>query len=219
MHGATFGSAVFTDMIFGEFSPSGRLAYTVYKESWAAATPMTDMSLQAGQGRTYKWHTQTPTFAFGAGISYTKFAIAIVLRPAQGSGAGSHSYDVTVTNTGKVAAAEVVLVFAAVLKLAKEPSELRADLPAKQLCAFDRTPVLAPGASVSATFRSPLRPLQIADLRLDVAAAHAQHYHPRGGACLDRVGRAAGRPSGALPPGVRGEQREGPSGAGHHATH
>ena len=142
-YGARFGATALAEMIFGDFSPSGRLGYTVYPESWAGATPMTDMSLQAGQGRTYKWFTGKPTFAFGAGVSFTKFTITVQQR-SSGSG-----HDVKVTNTGTVAAAEVVLVFAKVLKLAQEPSELRAGLPVKQLCAFDRTPVLAPGATVS----------------------------------------------------------------------
>ena len=166
-YGARFGATALAEMIFGEFSPSGRLGYTVsqhlllllvvalcsvdrtsrctqvYPEAWAGATPMADMSLQAGQGRTYKWFTGEPTFAFGSGISYTNFSSAVQRR---GSG-----HAVTVTNTGMVAAAEVVLVFAKVLELVQEPSELKADLPVKQLCAFDRTPVLAPGASVSAS--------------------------------------------------------------------
>jgi hypothetical protein len=91
----------------------------VYPEAWAGATPMTDMSLQAGQGWTYKWLTGRPTFAFGSGTSYTNFSSAVQRRSAD--------HAVTVTNTGTVAAAEVVLVFAKVLKLAHEPSELKAD--------------------------------------------------------------------------------------------
>jgi hypothetical protein len=121
---------------------------------------MTDLSLQAGQGRTYKWFTDQPTFAFGAGMSFSSFSIA--LRPhlaagSTGDGASESSnqqsdlrYSVTIENVGSVPAAEVILVFARVLQLVPEQSELNADLPAKQLCAFDRTPVLAPGTKVSA---------------------------------------------------------------------
>ena len=49
--------------------------HQVYPESWASATPMTDLALQAGQGRTYKWFSGEPVFPFGAGISYTNFSI------------------------------------------------------------------------------------------------------------------------------------------------
>ena len=41
-------------MLFGEAPASGRLPFTVYRESWGDATPMNDMSFQAGQGRSYK---------------------------------------------------------------------------------------------------------------------------------------------------------------------
>jgi|EP01043_Picozoa_sp_COSAG02_P034918 hypothetical protein len=123
---------------------------------------MTDLSLQAGQGRTYKWFTGQPTFAFGAGMSFSSFSIA--LRPhlatgSTGDGASESSnhqsdlrYSVTIENVGSVPAAEVILVFSRVLQLVPEQSaqsELNADLPTKQLCAFDRTPVLAPGTKVS----------------------------------------------------------------------
>eukprot|EP01043_Picozoa_sp_COSAG02_P066809 COSAG02_NODE_10520_length_1923_cov_2.024123_1_plen_149_part_00 len=117
---------------------------------------MTDMSLQAGQGRTYKWFTGEPTFAFGSGVSYTSFVID--LQPQARSNGKSvappstrHNglrYSVNVTNIGAVAGAEVVLVFARVVQLEQEKTELNADVPVKQLCAFDRTPVLPPGAHV-----------------------------------------------------------------------
>lgn len=117
---------------------------------------MTDMSLQAGQGRTYKWFTGEPTFPFGAGMSYTKFSIDLQPHVANDSNSVAHSntkfrglrYSATVTNIGAFAGAEVVLVFARAVQLEQETSELRADVPIKQLCAFDRTPVLPPGANV-----------------------------------------------------------------------
>jgi hypothetical protein len=126
--------------------------HQVYPESWASATPMTDLALQAGQGRTYKWFSGEPVFPFGAGISYTNFSITnLQARTSTSTGTvvTSSSFSCDVTNTGTVAGADLILVFAQVAKLAQEPSELRADLPVRQLCAFERTPVLAPGATVS----------------------------------------------------------------------
>lgn len=113
---------------------------------------MTDMALQAGQGRTYKWYTGTPTFAFGEGISYTTFDVGVSSVIPSNPSAPAHSFAILVTNTGKVAAAEVVLVFFKVASLEHEPSELNADLPNKQLCNFGRTPVLRPGEQYTLHF-------------------------------------------------------------------
>ena len=44
------------EAIFGDFAPSGKLPYTIYPNVWAANTPMEDMSLTAGQGRTYRFY-------------------------------------------------------------------------------------------------------------------------------------------------------------------
>ena len=60
------------------------IAAQIYPEDWALATPMADMSLTAGAGRTYKWFgykntsgATAPTFSFGRGFSYTSFTVAV----------------------------------------------------------------------------------------------------------------------------------------------
>ena len=110
-YGGRFGPVAVASALFGEFSPSGKLPYTIYKEAWAARTPMTDMSLTAGDGRTYKWlgykstnasssnsdsnsngggggsssssgSTDSAAFAFGSGSSYSTFGVSAVVLPA-----------------------------------------------------------------------------------------------------------------------------------------
>ena len=54
--GGKHGAVALARTLFGQVSPSGKLPYTIYPQGWAAATPMSDMSLTAGQGRTYKWY-------------------------------------------------------------------------------------------------------------------------------------------------------------------
>ena len=54
------GEAI-AESMFGGFAPSGKLPYTVYPDAWASNTPMEDMALTAGDGRTYKWYvTNSP---------------------------------------------------------------------------------------------------------------------------------------------------------------
>jgi beta-glucosidase len=47
--GGETGQDAILDVLFGDAPATGRLPFTVYPESWGAATPMNDMSFQAGQ--------------------------------------------------------------------------------------------------------------------------------------------------------------------------
>ena len=168
-------------MLFGDVSPSGKLPYTIYPEAWAERTPMEDMALTAGDGRTYKWYKgPVPApFLFGAGISYTTFRIAVRSisgsggvhagmrdAPARASDAGAESGgreccgNATVTAAGlryEVTVTNVGGVAAsdAVLVFSR-PARIAADaprpLPNRQLFDFGRTPVLAPGESHALAF-------------------------------------------------------------------
>jgi beta-glucosidase len=116
-------------------------------------TAMSDMSMQAGPGRSYRWLNATksaPLFEFGAGLSYSTFGLKLATSAAA-AGAGAH--DVVVTNTGTVPAANVVLLFARARcehgDAASPPPGL---VPIKSLIDFNRTETLAPGASETLSF-------------------------------------------------------------------
>jgi beta-glucosidase len=66
--GAMGGKAI-ASMIFGEFSPSGRLPVTFYH----SADDLPDFSNYAMQGRTYRYFDKAVLFPFGYGLSYTTF--------------------------------------------------------------------------------------------------------------------------------------------------
>ena len=144
-----FGPVALAQMLFGELSPTGRLAYTIYPEDWADNTPMTNMALTAGDGRTYKWFKgATPApFVFGQGMTYTKFSTT-VQRSRAGVGTGTSTYTVKVVNEGTFPAAQTVLLFARPIDAPDAP----APLPNRQLFDFGRTPTLAPGDTASLTF-------------------------------------------------------------------
>jgi beta-glucosidase-like glycosyl hydrolase len=137
-YGGRFGPVALSQILFGEVSPTGRLPYTVYPEAWANNTAMTDMSLTAGDGRTYTWYkAPTPApFLFGQGLTYTNFSVAV-------SAESQADYTVTVINTGSVAAAQTVMLFAHPVSVPEGPLPL----PNRQLFDFGRTHTLAPGAS------------------------------------------------------------------------
>jgi hypothetical protein len=62
------------------------------------------MAMDAGPGRTYRYYTGTPVWAFGEGLSYTTFSIEWSPAPPDAPVAvdAVARYTATVTNTGLV---------------------------------------------------------------------------------------------------------------------
>lgn len=67
--GGEGGTAV-AELLFGKYSPSGKLPVTFYNSS-EELPEFTDYSMA---GRTYRYIENTPLYPFGFGLSYTKFA-------------------------------------------------------------------------------------------------------------------------------------------------
>ena len=132
-----FAGRAIADVLFGRFSPTGRLVSTSYPADYIAL-PMTDMSLRpnattGNPGRTYQWYTGQPVFPFGFGLSYSSFSYHFTDTPAavqrteewakrshawavqrgmaDHSGAPFVSYVANVTNTGGVVSDTSVLLF------------------------------------------------------------------------------------------------------------
>ncbi|TFK45792.1 beta-xylosidase [Heliocybe sulcata] len=128
--GRSGGTAVL-DILSGKVAPAGRLPVTQYPAEYVDQVAMTDMTLRpsaTNPGRTYKWYTGTPVYAFGTGEHYTTFEASWLSEPSQtydiqtlveqGSQPSTYldaapfgTFNVTVTNTGAVVSDYVTLMF------------------------------------------------------------------------------------------------------------
>ena len=134
-------------------SPSRLSLVSISLKVWANNTAMIDMSLTAGDGRTYKWYkgAAPAPFLFGNGMTYTTFETTVSSESNEGASASSPRttvYTVTVVNVGHVAAAQTVMLFARPVDVPGAPLPM----PNRQLFDFARTPTLSPGSSAQLTF-------------------------------------------------------------------
>eukprot|EP00755_Sulcionema_specki_P014599 Sspe_Gene.57144::Locus_31375_Transcript_1_1_Confidence_1.000_Length_2333::g.57144::m.57144 len=68
-------------VLFGDESPSGVLPFTIYPDQYISQLAMSNMSMRAGPGRTYRFFKGTATFPFGFGLSYTSFGMRFAEVP------------------------------------------------------------------------------------------------------------------------------------------
>jgi beta-glucosidase len=119
------GGRAVAEVLFGVVNPSGHLPVTFYR-STADLPAFTDYSMK---NRTYRYFTGRPLYAFGHGLSYTKFDYTN-LRVTPGV-AGALKVTVDITNTGARDGDDVVQLYATP-PAASSPQEIRA------LCGFTR---------------------------------------------------------------------------------
>jgi beta-glucosidase len=158
-NGESQGMAL-ADVLTGKQNPSGHLDFTWYKDD-TQLPAMSNYGLTAaatgGLGRTYQYFTGTPTYPFGYGLSYTNFTYsAATLDKTTVNADGTVNVSFTVKNTGTVAGAAVAQVYVATPFTVSGVS-----LPIKRLEGFQKTAVLAAGASQVVTV-----PVKISDLAL-----------------------------------------------------
>ncbi|KAL5973030.1 hypothetical protein ACLOJK_039837 [Asimina triloba] len=80
--GAEGGRAI-ADIIFGKYSPGGRLPITWYPNDYIHKLPMTSMKFRPDDesgypGRSYKFYNGSTVYPFGYGLSYTRFSYRLV---------------------------------------------------------------------------------------------------------------------------------------------
>ena len=86
------------DVLFGDYNPSARLTQT-WPASLEQLPPMMDYDLR--HGRTYMYSQAVPQYAFGYGLSYTRFTYANLRTGAERVKAGGTiDVSVDVTNAG-----------------------------------------------------------------------------------------------------------------------
>jgi hypothetical protein len=74
-YGGEVASDAIARVLFGYYNPTGKLAATMYPSSFVHELPLTEMGLRVGVGRTHMYYQGTPEFAFGHGLSYSKWKI------------------------------------------------------------------------------------------------------------------------------------------------
>lgn len=138
--------AALADVIFGDASPSGKLAQSIpmalEDDPSMMNWPGEERHVDYGEGvfvgyRYYDTYHTTVAYPFGYGLSYATFAISDVQAEA-GDGHGA-VVTATVTNTSDVAAAETVQVYVA-------PGAADVARPRHELKGFQKV-MLQPGAS------------------------------------------------------------------------
>jgi beta-glucosidase len=141
--GEKAGTAI-ADLIWGEFSPSGRLPVTFYK----SLDDQPDFGDYSMENRTYKYYTGEPLYPFGHGLSYTRFEYAGLSVPETADATQPLAVEVNVTNSGDMASREVVQVYV-------QPDERpNRSVPRVELGAFDVVDI-EPGETKSVTLTVP----------------------------------------------------------------
>lgn len=114
-----FGGIAAAELVFGVFSPSGRLPVTFYR-STADLPAFTDYSMK---NRTYRYFKGEVLYPFGFGLSYSSFSLNCEKKD-------EYTYEVTVSNTGKMDAFDTVQLY---LSEKNAPGQ-----PIKKLAAFTK---------------------------------------------------------------------------------
>ncbi len=170
--GIAVGDA-FADVLLGKAVPSGHLSAT-----WAAAADYQGPGDFGGQDDThyregiyvgYRYFDaagKTPLFPFGYGLSYTTFSLQAGAVTAEGA---TVQLPVTVTNTGDRPGKQVVQLY-----LRKPAGKL--DEPARELAAYRKTRLLAPGESETLTLTFALPEMAAYDAAAEAWVLEAGTY-------------------------------------------
>jgi beta-glucosidase-like glycosyl hydrolase len=173
--GVTAGVPV-ADLLFGVYSPGGKLPYTVYDTDYQYAYNFSNMSLAAPQaytdpatgeqrmspgGRTYRYFEGEPLWPFAFGLSYCNWTLAwsaggapppsVTLSPAAAAVNFSVALAMAGAPAGVASGDEVVMVFVEPdrASLAPQPPPF---VPLRSLVGFARRSLAPGGAAADAGF-------------------------------------------------------------------
>ncbi|MGK3995198.1 glycoside hydrolase family 3 N-terminal domain-containing protein [Sorangium sp. So ce1024] len=148
------GGRAVAEAIFGRINPSGKL--TISFPYHVGQQPVFYNQARGQHGSRYADLTQEPAFAFGFGLSYTRFAYSDlkVLTPSVAPG-GTASFEVTITNVGGRDGVEIAQLYI-------EDLVTSSTWAVKELKAFRRV-ALAAGEARAVRFDVPASELSIVD--------------------------------------------------------
>ena len=98
------GGEALSDLIFGKYSPSGKLPITFYKNT-DNLLEFTDYSMK---GRTYRYIEEEPLYPFGYGLTYSKVALENLTVSEANKDFESVQVSIDIENTGEYDIEEVV---------------------------------------------------------------------------------------------------------------
>lgn len=146
------GGRALASLLFGDYSPSGRLPVTFYRSD-ADLPDFCDYSME---NRTYRYMKAEPLYPFGFGLSYTKFEYSAPVLSRKKINAGEPiSVSATVKNAGSRESEETVQMYL---------SDLSASVrvPRWQLSGIKKVHLL-PGESTKAEFTISPRQMALID--------------------------------------------------------
>ena len=163
--GSQSGNAI-ADVLFGDYNPSGKLPASfpyhvgqipIYYEQMNSGRPYDPNP--TGFSSKYRDIPNAPLFAFGYGLSYTKFAYSnLVLSSAKIGLSESLTIKATITNTGDYSGEEVVQLYI------RDVAGKGVSRPLLQLKGFEKV-MIEKGASKEVSFK--INPADLAFYRLD----------------------------------------------------
>lgn len=171
--GVLGGNAIAASIYGDNDHLGGKLSYTAYPAAYTSLIEMSEMELDVGPGRGYRYYTGTPVFPFAWGMSLTTFSIQNLSTSMHAAAAGPLRFSTeatgaalrgitapavttsfNVTNTGSTTGDEVVFLFmypqSLPIQRDAKPADLRNNL-IKQLIGYQRVH-LAPGQSQIVSF-------------------------------------------------------------------
>jgi beta-glucosidase len=170
------GGRAVADILFGDENPAGRLPITFYR----ATSDLPAFDDYSMSNRTYRYFNGTPLFAFGHGLSYTKFDYSNAQLSTVNSDAnGTVKFSFTVKNSGARDGDEVPQVYFRHVNSALPQ-------PNKALCAFTRIH-LAAGQSAHLTLAIPSERFRYWDTTKKQYAIETGDYELLLGAASDDI--------------------------------
>lgn len=147
------GGNAIADVLFGGYNPGGKLPYTMYESD--SQVPSID-EYDISKGFTYMYLRKKPLFAFGHGLSYSKFSYSgLRVSSSEASVNDTVAVSLKVKNTGDRTGEEVVQLYVRDVKA-------KVQRPGKELRGFARV-ALQPNEEKEVRLLVPVRSLAFYD--------------------------------------------------------